>query len=346
MKHFTENFIRDGCLIFTNRVLVDIRPYMGQTKDMKAVQVIDGSISVNNVSEPRGEGVTVDVKSVGICGSDLHMIDFGMMSVIPGHEIAGVTRDGTEVAIEPMLSCGNCKYCLDGEEPYCSDSLPRTFGIGIDGGMAERIIVPERFLIPLDSRVSIRNAFLAEPLAVAVRSLGRVGVTKGDRVCVIGAGTIGLCCVAVAIYMGATVELESRHSHQLEAGIRLGALEPSDQPAQIVIEAAGTSSALARAVEKCQKGGVVGIPSTYWNPVEIPALTMGMKEVSLIPSITYGHTTGPRDFDLAMSVLANSSELGESLVTHRYPLDGAPEAFDRARDRHNGVIKVAIDVET
>ena len=79
---------------------------MGQTKEMKAVQVVDGSIHVNNVPEPRGEGVLVSVKSVGICGSDLHLIDSGMMSVIPGPEIAGITSDGTEVAIEPMLSCG------------------------------------------------------------------------------------------------------------------------------------------------------------------------------------------------------------------------------------------------
>ena len=170
--------------------------------------------------------------------------------------------------------------------------------------------------------------------------------TKGDRVCVIGAGTIGLCCVAVAKYLGATVELESRHSHQLEAGSRLGAIEPSNQPASIVIEAAGTSSALSWAIEKCQKGGVVGIPSTYWDPVEIPALAMGMKEVSLIPSITYGHTTGQRDFEVAMSVMAASPELGRAVITDRFPLDGAAEAFDLARNRHEGVIKVAVDAQS
>ncbi len=312
---------------------------------MKAVQVNNGIVTVENVSEPRGEGITVDVRSVGICGSDLHLIDSGMMSVIPGHEIAGITKDGTRVAIEPMLSCGECNHCLEGEEPYCADSLPNTFGIGIDGGMAERIVVPERFLIPLGPRVKVEEAFIVEPLAVAVRSLGRVGVSEGDRVCVVGAGTIGLCCVAVAKYLGATVELESRHSHQLEAGSRLGAIETSSQPAKIVIEAAGTSSALAQAIDKCQKGGLVGIPSTYWDPVEIPALSMGMKEISLVPSITYGHTTGQRDFDLAMSVLAASPELGRALITDRFPLDGAAEAFDAARNRSKGVIKVAIDVE-
>lgn len=311
---------------------------------MKAVQVVDGSIQVNHVPEPSGEGVLVRVKSVGICGSDLHLIDSGMMSVIPGHEIAGITADGTEVAIEPMLSCGQCQYCLDGEEPYCDEALPHTFGIGLDGGMAEKIIVPERFLIPVDSRVGISNAFLVEPLAVAVRSLVRVGVAEGARVCVIGGGTIGLCCVAVAVFMGATVELDARHPHQLEAGVRLGAKAISEEPAQIVIEAAGSGSALARAIDKCQKGGMVGIPSTYWEPVEIPSMAMGMKEVSLIPSITYGHTGGSRDFEVAMRVHARSPEIGHALITHRFPLDGAPEAFELARRRSEGAIKVALDI--
>ena len=88
-------------------MLVDFCDSLRQTRCMKAVQVNDGVVSVENVSEPRGDGVIVDVRTVGICGSDLHLIDAGMMSVIPGHEIAGVTRDGTQIAIEPMLSCGH-----------------------------------------------------------------------------------------------------------------------------------------------------------------------------------------------------------------------------------------------
>ena len=61
--------------------------------------------------------------------------------------------------------------------------------------MAERIVVPERFLIPLDTRVPVEDAFLVEPLAVAVRSLGRAGVTKGDRVCVIGRELLGFAAL-------------------------------------------------------------------------------------------------------------------------------------------------------
>mgnify|MGYP001162367894 CR=1 FL=1 len=311
---------------------------------MKAVKFQNNQIEVCDVPNPTGEGILISVKSVGICGSDLHLIDSGMMNVVPGHEIAGVTPNGTEVAIEPMLSCGVCYECLRGTEPYCESALPNTMGIGIDGGMAENLIVPERFLVPLSPNVRVSDAFLVEPLAVAVRSLLRVNARQASRVIVVGGGTIGLCCVAVARYFGATVELAARHDHQLEAGFRLGALPKGEEPASIVVEAAGTSSALVSAVNFCENGGVVAIPSTYWEQVPLPGMEMGMREISLVPSITYGHSEGPRDFELAAKILNATPELPKALITHRFPIDAAAEAFNAARTRSEGAIKVAIDI--
>ena len=311
---------------------------------MKAVKVSDQVIELCDVPDPKGEGVIVSVKAVGICGSDLHLIDANMMVVTPGHEISGTTPNGKFVAIEPMLSCGECSYCNRGSQPYCESALPNTMGIGIDGGMAEKVIVPERFLTPLPKSVSIQDAFLTEPLAVAVRSLLRVKANSVNRVVVVGGGTIGLCCVAVAKYFGAEVELVARHRHQIEAGYRLGAQAHQQQKAPVVVEAAGTASALATAVDLAEKGGVVAIPSTYWNPAELPGMSMGMKEVSLVPSITYGNTQGERDFELAVKILASTPELPAAIITHRYPLDAASDAFDTARSRNLGAIKVAIDV--
>ncbi len=96
---------------------------------MKAVKFQNNQIEICDVPNPTGEGILISVKSVGICGSDLHLIDSGMMNVVPGHEIAGVTPNGTEVAIEPMLSCGVCYECHRGTEPYCESALPNTMGI-------------------------------------------------------------------------------------------------------------------------------------------------------------------------------------------------------------------------
>ncbi|MEG3586560.1 MAG: zinc-binding dehydrogenase, partial [Actinomycetota bacterium] len=309
-----------------------------------AIKVRNSQIEVCDVPNPSGDGIVITVKSVGICGSDLHLIDSGMMNVTPGHEIAGVAPNGKEVAIEPMLSCGACLDCLRGDQPYCEIALPNTMGIGIDGGMAEKIVVPERFLVPLNSNVEIGAAFLVEPLAVAVRSLLRVNANKGERVVVVGGGTIGLCCVAVAKYFGAEVELEARHPHQIEAGSQLGAVKSEGKPASIVVEAAGTSSALVQAVSLCEKGGSVAIPATYWNPIQLPGMEMGMREVSLVPSITYGYTKGSRDFEIAAKILAKTPELSRALITHRFPLDAAAEAFAVARTRSDGAIKVALDV--
>ena len=111
-----------------------------------------------------------------------------------------------------------------------------------------------------------------------------------------------------------------------------------------MIEAAGTESALATAVNLAAKGGLVGIPSTYWNPTELPGMSMGMKEVSLVPSITYGNTLGQRDFELAAKILASTPELSSALITHRIQIDAAAHAFETARSRQKGVIKVAVDV--
>ena len=110
----------------------------------------------------------------------------------------------------------------------------------------------------------------------------------------------------------------SEASHQIEAGYRLGAQAHQQQKAPVVVEAAGTASALATAVDLAEKGGVVAIPSTYWDPTELPGMSMGMKEVSLVPSITYGNTQGERDFELAVKILASTPELPAAIITHRY----------------------------
>ena len=96
---------------------------------MKAIRVSDQVIELCDVPfEPKGEGVLVNVEAVGICGSDLHLIDSNMMNVIPGHEISGITSSGHPVAIEPMLSCGLCRHCDEGSQPYCDSALPNTHG--------------------------------------------------------------------------------------------------------------------------------------------------------------------------------------------------------------------------
>ena len=114
---------------------------------MKAVKRTEEGIEVVDAPEPEGEGVVVEMRAAGICGSDLSMIEWGPMPAILGHELAGVLDDGTPVAIEPLAPCEECDQCLVGQYQRCrSNSF---IGMGRDGGMADRVLVPERSLVPL-----------------------------------------------------------------------------------------------------------------------------------------------------------------------------------------------------
>ena len=167
-------------------------------------------------------------------------------------------------------------------------------------------------------------------------------VRPDQRVAVIGGGTIGLCAVAVGRALGCEVGLAARHDHQRAAGERLGASEIAGEY-DVIIEAAGSESALARAVDLAKPSAQVVIPGIYWGPVALPGLTMCLKQVSLCPTTLYGRHAGGRDVDNAAALLATMPELSATIVTHRFPLDGAVEAFEVAASRSAGAIKVILE---
>ncbi len=311
---------------------------------MRAVRFRDGEVQVTEVP-PLRDGVRVTVKSAGICGSDLHLIATpGLMSptITLGHEVAGVTDDGTAVGIEPLAPCGTCAPCIRGEYNLCGRGSRMLYGVGLDGGMADEMWVDERTLVPLPAGVDPCDASLVEPLAVLVHSFRRAGVRSDQRVCVIGGGTIGLCAVAVATAAGCEVALSARHEAQRLAGERLGATEVRGEY-DLVIEAAGTESALADAVAAAKPSAQVAIPGIYWGPVALPGLAMCLKQVTLCPTTLYGRHAAGRDVDNAAALLAATPELASTLITHRFPLDAAADAFETAASRSTGAIKVVLE---
>jgi threonine dehydrogenase-like Zn-dependent dehydrogenase len=313
---------------------------------MRAVKCVEGAIRVVEAPATHGEGVRVRIRSAGICGSDLHLISpaspFGPPSVTLGHELAGLTDDDTPVAIEPLAPCGTCEPCVRGDYNVCTLGPAMIFGVGRDGGMADEIRVPARAIVPLPNNIALRDASLVEPLAVVIYALRRSGLRADQRVMVIGGGNIGLCAVAAARARGAEVALVARHDAQRAAGARLGATTARGLY-DVVIEAAGTESAVAQAVEYAKPGASVWIPGIYWGPLAMPGLAMCLKEVSLCPTMLYGRGPGGRDADAAAALLASTPELPRALITHRFPLDAAAEAFAAAADKKSGAIKVVIE---
>ncbi len=311
---------------------------------MRAVRYENGAVRVIDAGEPRGEGVRVRVTSCGICGSDLAMLDARFpMAGIPGHEIAGVLADGTPVAIEPVAPCGACERCRTGDYQVCRSGVEMIYGVGRNGGMASEILVPARCLVALPRGLDPRHASLIEPLAVAVHGLRRAGIRGGERVAIVGGGAIGLCAVAAAVAAGCPVFLAARHDRQREVGGRLGAQPLGALEADVAIDCAGSTESLAQCAEVLRPNGMLLLLAAAWGPLALPGFVFVAKELALSVSSMYGRSAQGRDIDAAAALLAARPELGELLITHRFPLEAAAEAFLTARDRAAGAIKVVLE---
>ncbi|MEZ5573949.1 MAG: alcohol dehydrogenase catalytic domain-containing protein [Halioglobus sp.] len=311
---------------------------------MKAVRCCDKEIHVVDVPAPSGEGVVVNVRSAGICGSDLHMIKSGFdLPATLGHEVAGTLRDGRAVALEPIAPCGHCDMCVEGQYQLCRLSVAMVYGTGRDGGMAEQIIVPARCIVLLPDNVRASDACLVEPLAVAAHGLRKLHLKPSSRVAVIGAGAVGLAAVAMLTPNVARVDIAARHDAQKAAAERLGATLDPNGEYDAVIECAGTTSALKQAARLCKPGGTILLLATYWDGVELPAFEVSMKGLTIIASFMYSRQGLVRDVDAAAQLLAQRPELPGIMITHRMPLDAAAEAFALAGNRQAGAIKVVLE---
>ncbi|MCP5058088.1 MAG: alcohol dehydrogenase catalytic domain-containing protein [bacterium] len=311
---------------------------------MRAVRCGEKGIEVVEIEAPRGEGVRVSVRAAGICGSDLHLISGPMPPPTTlGHEIAGVTDDGTPVAVEPLSPCMECAPCRSGEYNLCERGPTIIHGVFQEGGMADEMLVPERAIVRLPHGLDPANASLVEPLAVALHGLRLAGQHAGQRVLVVGAGPIGLLAAFGARAGGAKVDVVARHDHQREAAARLGCGEP-EGTYDLVVEAAGTESAAAAAVEACRPAGTVVLVASYWDgQLSLPAFPLCLKEIRIVPASLYCTHGAMRDIDVAAGLLARHPEVPECLITHRFPLDSAAEAFGTAGKREAGAIKVVLE---
>ncbi len=324
---------------------------------MKAVRCENRRMKLVDVPAPTGgagsEGrVLVRVVSTAICASDLHMAAAGLLNpeVTLGHEIGGVTEDGTPVAVEPVGTCGRqCEWCASGRYNVCGRSTRNILGFGADGGMAEMVAVDPAWLVRLPAALSPTDACLVEPLAVCLHGFRRTGLRAGDRLLIVGGGALGLTAAATASQLGARVSLIARHDAQEAAAERLGAnllnaASDRDGNFDLTVDAAGTPDAMAEAVRRVRRNGTVLVLASYLTrDLVAPKMEVALKELSLVASAMYGRTSEGRDIEDASKLLASIPELPRAIVSHRFPLDAAEEAFAVAEDRAGGAIKVVIE---
>jgi threonine dehydrogenase-like Zn-dependent dehydrogenase len=306
---------------------------------MRAVRNAPPDVEIVDVDEPEGDGELVRVAGAGICASDLLYLEYGSRE-IAGHEFAGILDDGTAVAVEPMFGCMACAQCEQGNFNLCAGG-PTALGMLSAGGMSEYFRAPLRCLTPLPAGLDVKDASLVEPASVAWHACHIGSVGPGSRVAIVGGGAIGILAAASAQTMGVEdVAIEARHPHQFDARDLIGAVAPSGQY-DVVLETGGSESSLHRAVELARPGGAVVYIGVFGD-IAWPHAASFTKEVAIRPSLGYCGHEGRREFAEAADMLALRPELAETLITHRFPIEDAQEAFRVARDRSQGVFRVVV----
>jgi L-iditol 2-dehydrogenase len=314
------------------------------------------------VPDPTATEVRVVPLAVGICGTDARILEgayFARPGVILGHEIAGVVesagaavtnvREGDVVTIEPHLYCGHCRYCRLGNEHLCPDK--RAFGVHLDGGMAERLVVPGRLAYVLPSGTDPTIGCLTEPLACAVHGIDRLAPLSGLPVLVIGAGPAGLMLASLARLAGlrvVVVEPDARRRAAAAAMAEAVTIDPAsgdwhDEALRAsggdgfdyVIEAAGSASGLETAIALSARHArilVYGVARPE-DRAAIPPFEIYAKELTILGSALNPFTHG-RAVELLGELRFDELDRGV------FPLDDYAAAFDAQQDRRS--IKVII----
>jgi 2-desacetyl-2-hydroxyethyl bacteriochlorophyllide A dehydrogenase len=310
---------------------------------MQAVRSVEGGVAVVKLDEPPGVGEVLQMKATSVCGSDLMYIRFGSRAIL-GHELAGIREDGTAVIVEALYGCMECPQCLRGAYNLCPTHGQRALGVTADGGMAEVFRAPAARLVAVPPGLDLKDASIVEPASVSWHALRLAGTGPGKRVAVVGAGALGLLAVAGALRMGAEeVALEARHPHQRAAGERLGARIGCPGTYDVVVEAAGTPSSMAECAQLVAPAGTIVVLGVHLGPVQLDWMPLFHREARVIPSLGYCAHEGGREMEDAAAMLAADPEITRTVITHRFPIEDAGEAFRVAGDKASGAIRVVIE---
>ncbi len=320
----------------------------------------------------RGE-VLVRVKSVGVCGSDVHYYTHGRIGpfvverpLILGHEMSGIieavgdqvsqNRIGERVAVEPGVPDRICEFCRTGHYNLCPN-MQFMATPPFDGAFVDYVSVPEDFAFKLPEHVSLDEGALMEPLSVGVYAVHRSGLRAGQKVAILGAGPIGLVTLQVAKAAGASsITVFDLDASRLEIAKKLGATavlnategSPEEQfrlltngrGVDIVFDAAGSPKTAALAVHLARRGGrVVMIGFPLEDNFPYPLVSAMAKEVDIVTVFRYANV-----YQSAIDLVATGRIDLRSLITHHFPLEQAERALVLSDRRDDGVVKAIVQV--
>jgi len=342
---------------------------------MKAVVLTGiGKVEVRDVPKPvpvRDDDVLVKMSAVGICGSDIHYYLDGRIGdqvvvhpAVIGHEGAGIVESvgpsvnglkaGDRVAIEPAVVCGRCDQCLDYRPNTCRNLLFLGTPGQLPGCLSEYLVMPGRNCLPLPESVSLEDGVLAEPLSIALYTVGLLGGRAPKKMAILGSGPIGLSVLMAAralapgpVYM--TDKIDARVATARLAGASWAGNPDRDDIAgeiasreplllDTVFECTGDPAALDQAADLLMPGGrlvVVGIPPAPRVSIDIHKLRR--KEITLLNVRRQRYC-----FSEAIDFIAGGPADPRFMLTHRFGIEDAARAFDLAAGYRDGALKTIL----
>ncbi|OXY86755.1 zinc-dependent alcohol dehydrogenase family protein [Streptomyces diastatochromogenes] len=314
-----------------------------------AVIAAPGKVELATVDDPAPgpREVVVQVAAVGLCGTDLHILQgehAPSLPIVPGHEFAGevvavgsrVTEVavGTRVAVDPNLYCGECHYCRLGRNNLCERYA--AIGVTHPGAAAEFVAAPVANCVLLPDGVRTEDAALIEPLSCAVRGYDVLRSRLASRVLVYGAGTMGLMMLQLAKATGAaSVDVVDINAERLATARQLGcsgsaaSADELDRPPygwDLVVDATGNAQAIQDALGRVGKGGTYlqfGVASPAARTT-IEPYRIYNQEITITGSMAVLHS-----FERAADLFATGVIDPDVFISDRLPLAAFPDAIAR-----------------
>lgn len=340
---------------------------------MKAAFVVDEcKVEIKDIDVPviADDEVLIKVKTVGVCGSDLHLFKgthaFRKPPVILGHEIAGEIVEigksvskfkvGDRVTVEPHAGCGECEFCKQDLVNICTNKkAPGT--PGWIGTFAEYFNAPEKYVYKIEDHISYEIGTLVEPLAVAVHAIDKITVTEKDSIAILGSGTIGLLTLVAAREAGYkniictdTQEFNLEMAKKLGASLALNPLKEDvvatvreftgGRGVDVALVTADAPVIVDQASSMVRKRGEVGIIAMITEAIPVHTYTFVFNEISLFGAMTYE----TKDFAKANEMIMNGLDLSD-FVTQRLPLAESQQALDILNEKKEHVVKIIVEVE-
>jgi threonine dehydrogenase-like Zn-dependent dehydrogenase len=320
---------------------------------MKALRSIDNRLSLAEVPLPAKESeALVRVVKSGICNTDLEIVQgYAGFNGTLGHEFVGIVERaddaaeliGKRVVGEINAGCGTCKLCAAGDSRHCP--VRTVLGItGRDGAHAEFLQLPSRNLIEVAENVSDEQAVFTEPLAAAYGITEQVEIGPATDVAVIGDGKLGLLCAMSLALRSQKVTIIGKHASKIAIaqksgveGVLLNNLSPSmSRRFDVVVEASGSESGLATALDLVKPRGKIVLKSTFYGTPVWAASRLVVDEITVVGS-RCGRMAP------ALDLLKSGAVKVEDLIDDEMPLSYGVAAFERAAEK--GTLKILLSMD-